>query len=384
MNPFPTLIPYNVPTLSGDELQYVTACLKNRKFSGDGPFTAECSRLLKHLTACPNVLMTTSCTDALEMAALLLDIAPGDEVISPSFTFVSAANAFALRGAKIVFVDIDPKTMNVNSSNIEKAITPRTKAISIVHYAGVSCDMDAIQNISKKYKIPIVEDAAQGLMSFFKGQHVGTIGSLGCLSFHETKNYNCGEGGALLINDPTLVKRAEIIREKGTNRSQHARGEVSKYNWISLGSSFLMSDVNAAFLCAQLNRADEINQKRLVIWNSYFESFQSLKNDGLVDIPYIPDYAKHNGHIFYLKLRNENQRNNFIDFMKQMNILTVFHYVPLHSAPAGLIYARFHGEDRHTSSESSRLVRLPIFHSMSTEQLQFVINCVINFFRNSL
>ncbi|MGZ3694404.1 MAG: dTDP-4-amino-4,6-dideoxygalactose transaminase [Bdellovibrionota bacterium] len=380
MKPFSQKISYNRPCLTGREMEFLGECVASQKFSGDGGFTKRATALLKAAIQSDNILLTTSCTDALEMCALLLDIKPGDEVIMPSFTFVSSANAVVLRGAKVVFVDVDPGTMNVDPALIESAISERTKAIVVMHYAGVACDMKAILALREKYGIPIVEDAAQGIMAKYEGKFLGTIGDLGCFSFHETKNLQCGEGGALSVNNPALFERAEILREKGTNRSKFFRGQADKYTWMDLGSSFLMADLTAAFLNAQLEQAVQITERRLSIWNKYREAFAELEKLGLVEMQKLPAYAEANGHIFYLKLKNEPTRAKFISYLGANGINSVFHYIPLHSSPAGLQYSAFHGEDKHTTLHSERLVRLPLYFAMTEAEQDRVILAAREFF----
>ncbi|WP_373767875.1 dTDP-4-amino-4,6-dideoxygalactose transaminase [Glaesserella sp.] len=374
------MIPFNKPPIVGTELNYMQQAMNSGKLCGDGHYTKLCEQFFETHFNAHKVLLTPSCTAALEMAAILLDIKEGDEIIMPSYTFVSTANAFVLRGAKIVFVDIRPDTMNIDETKIEQAITSKTKVIVPVHYAGVACEMDTIMEIAEKYRLWVVEDAAQGVMSFYKSKALGTIGHIGCYSFHETKNYSAGgEGGAILINDPTLVERAEIIREKGTDRSQFFRGQVDKYTWRDIGSSFLMSDLQAAYLYGQLEAIDTINQKRLSIWNHYFQAFQNLAKLGKIELAQIPNECQHNAHMFYLKLPTIQKRTAFIDSMKQMGILSVFHYVPLHSSPAGQNFGVFHGEDEWTTKESERLVRLPLFFNMTEDELSVIINKVIGY-----
>ena len=326
-----------------------------------------------------NVLLTTSCTHALEMAAFLADIQPGDEVIMPSYTFVSTADAFVLRGATCVFVDIRPDTMNIDETKIEEAITEKTKAIVPVHYAGVSCAMDEIMAIAKKYNLKVVEDAAQGVNAFYKGKALGTIGDFGCYSFHETKNYSMGEGGAILFQDDKYLEPAEILREKGTNRSQYFRGQIDKYTWVGYGSSYLPSDMNAAYLWAQLEVADKINDKRLSIWNFYHEELKELEDRGVLERPYIPEYATHNAHMYYIKVKDLKVRTKLLAYLKQRGILSVFHYVPLHTATAGKKFGRFHGEDAYTTKESERLCRLPMYYSLSLEEAAEVVKALKEF-----
>lgn len=376
------MIPFNKPPVVGSELDYMQQAMVSGKLCGDGDFTHQAEQWLEQHFHTHKALLTPSCTASLEMAAILLDIQAGDEVIMPSYTFVSTANAFALRGAKIVFVDVRADTMNIDENKIEAAITEKTKVIVPVHYAGVACEMDTIMAIAQKYHLYVVEDAAQGVMSQYKGQALGTIGHIGCFSFHETKNYTAGgEGGATLINDPALIERAEIIREKGTNRSQFFRGQVDKYTWRDIGSSYLMSDLQAAYLYAQLESAEKINEKRLSIWQRYYDAFSHIAQRKLVTLPVIPAHCIHNAHMFYLKLSDINERSAFIEHMKQRNILTVFHYIPLHSSPAGQQFGVFYGKDQFTTAESERLVRLPLFYNMTNEELEQVIDAVLEFFQ---
>lgn len=374
------MIPFNKPPYTGNEEKYVIESMKSSKISGDGEFTKKCHKWFEEKLNCKKVLLTTSCTHALEMAAILLDIKEGDEVIMPSYTFVSTANAFVLRGAKIVFVDIRPDTMNIDETKIEKAITTKTKVIVPVHYAGVACEMDTIMDIAKRYNLFVVEDAAQGMMSSYKGQALGTIGHLGAFSFHETKNYtSAGEGGLLLINDDRFIQRAEIIREKGTNRSLFFRGMVDKYSWVDLGSSYLMNDMSAAYLWGNLEKADEINQNRLNTWQKYYDGLKILEEKGFVELPKIPEECIHNAHMFYLKVKDLEKRTKLIDFLRENNISSVFHYIPLHSAPAGLKFGEFNGEDRFTTSESEKLIRLPMYYGIKENDLSTVIDCLINY-----
>ena len=374
------MIHFNVPPFTGKELDYMKEAIENHKICGDGSFTKKCNQWFETKFNCQKVLLTTSGTSALEMAALLCDFHNGDEVILPSFTFSSTANAFVLAGAKLVFIDIRPDTMNIDETKIEEAITSNTKAICVVHYAGVSCDMNKIMNIAKKHNLLVVEDAAQGVMSKYNDEYLGTIADFGCYSFHETKNYSMGEGGALLIKDPKYNLKAEILREKGTNRSQFYRGQVDKYSWMSYGSSYLPSELNAAYLWAQLEKADVINENRLSLWNNYYNSFKVLENNNLVKLPIIPNECTHNAHMFYIKLKSLEERTAYIEFMKKNDILCVFHYVPLHSAPAGKMYGRFYGQDKFTTSESDKLVRLPLYYNLSQEDQQKVIDKTFEFF----
>jgi dTDP-4-amino-4,6-dideoxygalactose transaminase len=369
-------IPFNIPLVIGKELQYIQEVLEKRKICGDGDFTKRCNALLESLTGAKKALLTTSCTHALEMAAILADIKSGDEVIMPSYTFVSTANAFVLRGAKIVFVDVRPDTMNMDENLIEAAITSKTKAIVPVHYAGVGCEMDKIMNLANKYHLLVIEDAAQALMAAYKGKALGTFGTLGCLSFHETKNYQCGEGGALLINDSSFIERAEIIREKGTNRSKFFRGQVDKYSWVDVGSSYLPSELNAAFLYAQLENADLIKKRRLELWNTYYCALDPLRKKGFIELPFIPEHCEQNGHMFYIKIKDVKKRQQLIDHLKTKNILSVFHYIPLHSSAAGETFGRFQGQDNYTTKESERLLRLPFFLELMSEDINRITGII--------
>ena len=374
------MIRFNVPPYVGKETEYMKAAIDSHKICGDGEFTKRCNAWIEEHTGTAKALLTTSGTQALEMAALLSDIQPGDEVILPSYTFVSTANAFVLRGAKLVFVDIRPDTMNIDEKLIEDAITDKTRAIGPVHYAGVGCEMDTIMDIAKRHNLVVVEDAAQGVNAFYKGRALGSIGDYGCFSFHETKNYSMGEGGAILINRPEQIEDAEIIREKGTDRSRFFRGQVDKYTWVNIGSSFLPSDINAAYLMAQLEMADEINENRLQSWTRYNEGLQDLAQEGVIELPYIPEECTHNAHMFYIKTKDMEERKALISYLKERDIAAVFHYVPLHSAPAGLRFGRFHGEDRYTTKESERLLRLPMYYNLSESDQQKVIDAVHGFY----
>ena len=367
------MIHFNVPPFVGTEFDYMRQAVENHKICGDGPFTKKCDEWLEKRFGTPKALLTTSGSSALDMAALLCDIQPGDEVILPSFTFSSTANAFVLAGARLVFVDIRPDTMNIDEKKIEAAVTDRTKVICVVHYAGVACEMDAILDIARRYHLMVVEDAAQGVMSTYKGKALGTIGDFGCFSFHETKNYSMGEGGAILINNEKYIEKAEILREKGTNRSQFYRGQVAKYNWVDFGDSYLQSDLNAAYLWAQLEKADEINDNRLATWQAYRNALIPYADAGKIVLPTVPDGCVHNAHMFYIKFADLETRQKYISFMKENDILCVFHYVPLHSAPAGLKFGRFHGTDEHTSADSDRLVRLPLYYNIAPADLEKVI-----------
>ena len=375
------MIDFNIAPFTGNELEYIKQAVENHKICGDGEFTKRCSRWLEERTGIPKVLLTTSCTHATEMAALLCDIQPGDEVIMPSYTFVSTADAFVLRGATVVFVDIRPDTMNIDEGLIEDAITERTKAIVPVHYAGVACEMDTIMEIAQRHDLKVVEDAAQGVMSTYKGKSLGTIGDYGCYSFHETKNYSMGEGGALLIHDASKIEDAEIIREKGTNRSKFFRGQIDKYTWMNVGSSYLPSELNAAYLWAQLEQAEQINDRRLAIWNHYNEELECLEKQEYIRRPVIPDGCKHNAHMFYIKAKDLDTRTRLITFLKEQGIQAVFHYIPLHPAPAGQKFGRFHGNDIYTTKESEALVRLPLFYSLEDAQVEYIIDKVKEFYR---
>ena len=373
------MISFNVPPYTDNELEYVKQAIESHKICGDGEFTKKCNAWLEQKFKAPKVLLTTSGSTALDMAALLCRIHPGDEVILPSYTFSSTANAFVLAGAKLVFVDIRKDTMNIDETKIEAAITERTKVIVPVHYAGVACEMDTIMAIAKKRGLLVVEDAAQGVMSSYKGKALGTIGDFGCYSFHETKNYSMGEGGALVINNAAFFEKAEILREKGTDRSKFFRGQVDKYSWVDFGDSYLPSEINAAYLWPQLEIADEINQDRLRSWNQYYHALKPLADAGKIGVPVIPEGCVHNAHMFYVKLRNLQERTAFIDFLKERDIGCAFHYIPLHSAPAGLKFGRFHGEDTYTTKESEKLVRLPMYYRLSEEEVDKVIQAVKDF-----
>ena len=372
-------IPFNKAIYLPEAFKYVEDVVKSSLIAGDGKYTRLCSEWMEHRFKAKKVLMTTSCTAALEMAAILLDIQPDDEVIMPSYTFVSTANAFVLRGAKCVFVDIRPDTMNIDENKIEAAISNKTKAIVVVHYAGVGCEMDTIMSIANKYSIPVVEDAAQGVMAIYKGRALGTIGTFGCYSFHETKNYTMGEGGALVINDEKYIERAEILREKGTNRSRFYRGEIDKYSWVDIGSSFLPSEFNVSYLYGQLEIADKINENRLETWNAYNDAFKNFEYDGKIVLPTIPKACNHNAHMFYIKLKSIEERTQFITSMKEKGIGCVFHYVPLHSSEAGKRFGTFCGEDIYTSQESNKLVRLPMYYDVGKENVQCIIKKVCKY-----
>lgn len=374
------MINFNIPPYTGKENEYIDQAIHNHKISGDGIFTRRCNEWIEKNTGTAKALLTTSCTHATEMAALLCDIKPGDEVIMPSYTFVSTADAFVLRGAKVVFVDIRPDTMNIDESLIEDAITDKTRAIVPVHYAGVACEMDTIMDIAGRHGLKVIEDAAQGVMSSYKGQALGSIGDFGCFSFHETKNYSMGEGGALLIRDKKNQEPAEIIREKGTNRSKFFRGEIDKYTWVEAGSSYLPSELNAAYLWAQLELADEIYDNRMNTWNTYHELLSPLRAQGLLDLPVIPEGCVHNAHMYYIKAKDLEERTALIRFLKENEISTVFHYIPLHSAPAGKRFGRFHGADRYTTAESERLLRLPLYYGLEPEKVYVVCEKIREFY----
>lgn len=375
------MVNFNEATYLGTEFGFIEKTLLNHHISGDGYYTKKCNEVLEKNTGCCKALLTHSCTAALEMSALLLDIKPGDEVICPSYTFVTTASSFALRGAKLVFVDIRDDTLNIDETKIEAAITPKTKAIVPVHYAGVSAEMDKILEIADKYNIAVVEDAAQAVGSFYKGRACGSIGDMGCYSFHETKNVVCGEGGALIINKNDYVEDAEIIREKGTNRSKFFRGQVDKYTWVALGSSYLPSDMNAAYLYPQLEAMDKINGRRLMLWQRYHDAFAEYEEKGVVRRPYIPVECRHNAHMYYLRFNDLEKRSAFINFMKQNDIMCVFHYIPLHSSPAGKEYGRFIGDMKMTDYVSDTLVRLPLFYGLEEKTQDFIIEKATEFLR---
>ncbi|MBL7663859.1 MAG: dTDP-4-amino-4,6-dideoxygalactose transaminase [Bacteriovoracaceae bacterium] len=376
------MIPFNKASVTDREEKYVLEALRSSKLCGDGPFTKKCHQWFEQKLNCPKALLTPSCTHSLEMAAILIDLKPGDEVIMPSFTFVSTANAFVLRGAKIVFVDIRPDTMNIDEKLIEAAITQKTRAIVPVHYAGVACEMDEINRIAKKHHLYVIEDAAQGMMSTYKGKALGTLGDIGAYSFHETKNYTSGgEGGLTIINNPEFAHRAEIIREKGTNRSQFFRGMVDKYSWVDIGSSYLPSEIQAAFLYAQLERSEEINRNRLQTWNEYYTNLEPLQQKGYIELPVVPENCQHNAHMFYLKVENLETRTKLINVLKENGISAAFHYVPLHSSSAGTALSRFYGQDKYTTSESERILRMPIWTGLNEEnQLKQIFKTLNSFF----
>lgn len=376
------MIKFNVPPYVGKELDYMKEAIEvNEKLCGDGPFTKKCNQWIQNKFEAEKCLLTTSCTHALEMSALLLDIKPGDEVITSSFTFVSTVNAFVLRGAKIIFVDIRPDTLNIDENLIEAAITSKTKAIVPVHYAGVACEMDKINELAEKYNLYVVEDAAQGVMAKYYGKALGTLSHIGCYSFHETKNYTMGEGGAILINNPKFFEQSEIIREKGTNRSLFLRGQVDKYTWIDVGSSYLPSELNAAYLYAQLEEAEKINNNRLDTWAIYNNGLKELVENGKIETPFIPSHCEHNAHMYYIKCKDIEERHELIDYLKQYEIQTVFHYVPLHTAKAGKKFGEFIGEDKYTTKESERLLRLPLYYGIEKEKVELVISKIKEFYK---
>ena len=377
------MIPFNVPPFIGTELDYVKQAIDAHKICGDGSFTKKCHSFLEERFGAQKALLTTSGTTALEMATLLCGLKAGDEVLVPSFTFSSTATAIVLTGATPVFIDVRPDTMNIDETKLEEAITDKTRAIMAVHYAGVACEMDTIMDIAARHNLKVIEDAAQGVMSTYKGRPLGTIGDFGCYSFHETKNYSMGEGGALIIRNPEDNDSAEILREKGTNRARFFRGQVDKYTWVAYGSSYLPSDMNAAYLWAQLLEADKINDNRLAIWKTYSDAFAPLAEAGRIEVPFIPEGCVHNAHMYYIKLRDLEDRSAFISYMKDRGIVTVFHYVPLHSSPAGEKFGRFHGEDRYTTSESDRLVRLPLYYGLTPEDQQYVIRTAMEYFKEN-
>lgn len=373
-------IPFNIPPHLGAEENYIKQAIESRKISGDGDFTKKCNSKLEEMTDTKKALITTSGTAALEIAAILADIKAGDEVIMPSYTFVSTANAFVLRGAKIVFVDIRPDTMNIDEKLIEQAITDKTKAIVPVHYAGVACEMDTICDIAKRHNLLVIEDAAQGVNAYYKGRALGSIGDFGCFSFHETKNYSSGEGGAILINNRDYVERAEIIREKGTNRSKFFRGQVDKYTWVDVGSSYLQSELNCAYLYAQLEDPAVINNDRLKSWNLYNELLKPLSDKGKLELPFIPEGCAHNAHMYYIKLKDLDERTKLISYLKENGVGAVFHYIPLHSSPAGERFGTFFGEDKYTTKESERILRLPMYYGLNVEEVEAICKKVAEFF----
>ena len=374
------MIPFNVPPCAGKETEYIRQAIESRKICGDGAFTKKCNAWLEERFHAEKALLTTSGSSALDMAALLCGLKPGDEVILPSFTFSSTANAFVLAGAKLVFTDIRPDTMNIDEKKIEAAITEKTRVICVVHYAGVACEMDTVMDIARRHGLLVVEDAAQAVMSTYKGKALGTIGDFGCYSFHETKNYSMGEGGAILINHPEYIEKAEVLREKGTNRSKFFRGQVDKYTWVDFGDSFLPSELNAAYLWAQLEMADEINEDRKRNWTLYHELLAPLAEAGKLELPTVPEGCVHNAHMYYVKLKDLEERSRYISYMKEHGVGTVFHYIPLHSAPAGLQFGRFSGEDEFTTKESERLTRLPMYYGLREEDVRSAVRATEGFF----
>lgn len=374
------MVNFNVPPVVGGELDFIKDVIAAGKICGDGKYTRMCSDWIREQTDSAGVLLTTSCTHATELAAILYDIKAGDEVIMPAYTFVSTADAFVLRGARAVFVDIRPDTMNIDENLIESAITDRTKAIVPVHYAGVACEMDKIMEIAKKHHLYVIEDAAQGMMASYRGRQLGTIGDIGCYSFHETKNYSMGEGGAVLLQDGTMLEEAEIIREKGTNRSKFFRGQIDKYTWVAAGSSYLPSELNAAYLWAQLLKAEEIYDNRMASWNRYYEELSGLADAGYIELPYVPEECRHNAHMFYIKAKDLEERTELISYLKENGVMAVFHYIPLHTAPAGQKYGDFRGEDKYTTAESERLARLPLYYGLKEQDQVKVIHAVKNFY----
>lgn len=373
-------INFNVPPYIDSAMDYISECVRNQKICGDGAYTRKCNEWIEKKTGTAKCLLATSCTHATELAAILCDIKPGDEVIMPSYTFVSTANAFVLRGAVPVFVDIRPDTMNIDEKKIEEAITDKTKVIAPVHYAGVGCEMDTIMDIAKRHNLKVVEDAAQGVMATYKGKALGAIGDFGAYSFHETKNYSSGEGGAILIKNPEDAERAEIIREKGTNRAKFFRGQIDKYTWVDMGSSYLPSDMNAAYLYSQLEVADKINEDRLASWNHYYERLTKLADEEKISLPYVPKECQHNAHMFYIKCKDIDERQALIKHLAENDIMAVFHYIPLHSAPAGKALGRFHGADEYTTKESERLLRLPMFYGLKSEQVDLICDKITEFY----
>lgn len=374
------MISFNVPPLVGTEFEYVKDAIDSHKICGDGKYTKKCNEWMEKTFNAQKVLLTTSGSTALDMALLMCDLKPGDEVILPSYTFSSTANSAVLAGAKLVFVDIRPDTMNIDEKKIESAVTDKTRVIIAMHYAGVSCEMDTIMDIARRHNLKVVEDAAQGVMSTYKGRYLGTIGDFGCYSFHETKNYSMGEGGAVVINNSAYNEKAEILREKGTNRSNFLRGQVDKYTWVDFGDSYLPSEMNAAYLWGQLEKANEINDNRLRTWNRYYSAFKPLEESGDLKLPVIPEECKHNAHMFYVKLKDIAVRTQFIEYLKEHGVYSVFHYIPLHSAPAGEKFGRFSGEDEYTTKESERLVRLPMYYGITDEDVEKVIRVTMEFF----
>lgn len=374
------MIPFNIPFVTGKETRYIRKVIASHKYSGDGSFNLKCQHEIENALKCNNVFLTPSCTAALEMAAILCDIKEGDEIIMPSFTFPSSANAFVLRGAKIIFSDIRPDTMNMDEKLVEAAITEKTKIIVAVHYGGVACEMEKLKKLSEKHKLFLIEDAAHAYNAKYKDKYLGTIGDMGCISFHETKNIHCGEGGAILINNPSFIERAEIIREKGTDRSKFKRGETDTYSWIDKGSSFLLSEINAAFLYAQLMQTDRVTSKRRSLWDMYYQKLHKIKNAGKIDLADIPSGCTSNGHLFYVKCKDPDERNNLIKYLNKSTIFPATHYLPLHRSKAGLIFGSFYGEDKWTTKESSRLLRLPMFYKLSRNEVKEICSVIQRFY----
>jgi len=376
------MIPFNLPTVTGNELKYIQQCLASKQIFGEGDFTKKCQNWFEEKLQCKRALLTPSCTHALEMAAILIDTKPGDEIIMPSYTFVSTANAFAMRGATIVFVDIRPDTLNINENLIEAAISPKTKAICIVHYAGIACEMNKILQIANKYNLYVIEDSAQGILSKYSDKYLGTIGHFGCISFHETKNITSGgEGGLLIINDEKFIERAEIIREKGTNRSKFFRGLVDKYTWVDIGSSYLLNELSAAYLWGQLEISDKIIENRKIAWGKYYLGLKKLYDHGIIELPVIPTNCKNNYHMFYIKTKDLTERTNLLQYLRDNGIYAVFHYVPLHTSPAGLKYGKFSSKDIFTTKESEKLIRLPLFYGIKDDDINFIIEKIYNFYK---
>jgi dTDP-4-amino-4,6-dideoxygalactose transaminase len=373
-------IPFNIPHVTGNELSLIRQVKASRKFSGDGPFNKKCLEIIANDLHCKNALLTPSGTAALEMAAILSNINPGDEVIMPSFTFPSSANAFVLRGAKIVFVDVDPVTMNMDVQLAENAVTKKTRAILAVHYGSIGCDMEKLSEIAKRKNILLIEDAAHAYKAKRNGKYLGTIGDFGCFSFHESKNIHCGEGGALLINNPAYIERAEIIREKGTDRKNFFKGNVDKYTWVDLGSSYLLSEINAAFLCAQLQHADKVNAKRIRLWNRYHELLKPIADSGKTELMSIPSDCEQNGHLFFIKTKNATERENLIKYLNNKTIHPAFHYSPLHTSQAGKAFGRFEGTDKWTTIESERLLRLPMFYNLKPQEITEITAIITRFY----
>lgn len=376
-------IGFNVPYISGKEIEYMSQAIEGKKISGEDGFNFKCNQWFENKFKAVKSVITTSCTHSLELSALLLDIKSGDEVIMPSYTYVSTANAFALRGAMCIFVDINPRTMNIDENRLEAAITDKTKAIVVVHYAGIACNMDKILDISKKYNLSIVEDAAQGFLATYKESYLGTIGDIGCFSFHDTKNITMGQGGAIIINNKKYEERLMILRDKGTNKKDFMQGLVDKYTWVDVGSSYVPSEISAAFLYAQLEKVDIVNQKRRLLWDEYYNLLIMLENTGLITLPYIPQHCNHNSHIFYIKLKDKLVRDELINYLKGFNISAFFHFIPLHTSNAGKIFGEFRGVDEFTTIESEKLLRLPMHFYLSIEDVSYVVDKIYDFFKQN-